>query len=106
MTVSEQTTRAFKARERRDCVLGSLIGATVVTIIAASTLHLVRSEPLGFMRIAIAGVSGGIGGIMGLFIISEVVGHNWFSTVLLSLAVGILDGLLVGAAVAYFPSML
>ena len=86
-------------------IFGSLIGATVVAIIVTSTIHLIKSEPIGFERIFIGGISGGIGGIMGLFIISEIVGHKWFTTVLLSLAVGILDGLLVGAAVAFFPSM-
>ena len=105
MTAAEQAKRVFKAREQLDSIFGSLIGATMVAIIATSTVHLVRSGPMGFERILIGGISGGIGGIVGLFIISEIASYKWFTTLLLSLTVGILDGLLVGAAVAFFPSM-
>ncbi len=106
MTATERTSRVCRTREQFDSLYGSLIGATVVAIIATSTFHLVRSEPLGLERILIGGISGGIGGIVGVFIISEIAGRNWLRIVVLSLTVGILDGLLVGAAVAFFPSML
>ncbi|MFZ1082247.1 MAG: hypothetical protein WAO19_10015 [Candidatus Kryptoniota bacterium] len=105
MTAVEQTRRVPNLGKRLDSIFGSLIGATVVAIIVTSTIHLIKSEPIGLERILIGGISGGIGGIIGLFIITEIAGHKWITTVLLSLAVGILDGLLVGAAVTFFPSM-
>ena len=106
MTAVEHTKRLFNTREQRDLLFGSIIGSTVMAIIATSGVLLIRTEPIGFERVLIGGISGGFGGLVGLFIISEIVGHKWFSAVLLSLVVGVLDGLLVGAAVALFPSML
>lgn len=96
----------FGTREERDSVFGSLIGATVIAIIATSAFHLIPTEPISYERILIGGVAGGIGGIMGLFVISEVAGRRWSRAVLLSLAFGVVDGLLVGAAIALFPSVL
>jgi hypothetical protein len=93
-----------KAREQLDSFLASLIGATVVAIIATSTIHLIKNEPNGFERILIGGIFGGIGGLIGLFVISEVGGQKLFRIVLMSLTIGVLDGLLVGAAVAFFPA--
>ncbi len=104
MTAAEQTKRVFN-REQRDSVFGSLIGATVIAIIATSAFHLIPTEPVSYERILIGGVAGGFGGVMGLFIISEIVGRRWLTAVLLSLALGVLDGLLVGAAVSFFPSI-
>ncbi len=101
----EDTKRAVHAREQRDLLFGSLIGATVFAIIATSAIHFVKSEPVGFERLLIGAVSGGLGGVIGLFIISEIVGQKWFVAILLSLAVGVVDGFLVGAALALFPSM-
>ncbi len=105
MTAVERTKRLFSTREQRDLLFASLIGATVVAIIATSAAHFIRTEPVGVGRILLGGISGGIGGVVGLFIISEIVGRKWFAAVFLSLIVGVLDGLLVGAAVALFPSM-
>ena len=105
MTATEQTRRVSKAKEHLDSLYGSLIGATVVAIIAISTIHLVRSEPYGFERVLIGGAAGGIGGIIGVFLISEIVSRRWVTVVLVSLTIGILDGLLVGVAVSFFPSI-
>ena len=105
MTATEQTSRVSRARERLDSLYGSLIGATVVAIIATSTFHLIKSEPLGFERVLIGGIAGGIGGIVGVFIISEIAGRRWFTILLFSLTIGVLDGLLVGAAVYFLPTM-
>ena len=55
--------------------------------------------------IGTVGIAGGVGGLVGLFIISEMVGRKWFAAIMLSLMVGVLDGLLIGVAVALFPSM-
>ena len=106
MTAAEHTKRVFNTREERDSVFGSLIGATVIAIIATSAFHLISTETISYERILIGGISGGFGGIIGLFIISEIVGRSWFRAVLLSLALGVLDGLLVGAAIALFPTIL
>ncbi len=106
MTLVEHTKRVFNTREERDSVFGSLIGATVIAIIATSAFHLIPVEPVSYERIVIGGIAGGIGGIVGLFIISEIVGRRWFKAILLSVALGVLDGLLVGAAIALFPSIL
>jgi hypothetical protein len=103
---AERTKRVFNTREERDSVFGSLIGATVIAIIATSAFHLIPAEPISYERILIGGIGGGIGGIIGLFIISEIVGRRWFRAILLSVAIGVLDGLLVGAAIALFPSIL
>ncbi len=104
-TVLEDTKRVIHVREQRDLFFGSMIGATVFAIIASSAVHFVRTEPVGFERLLIGGISGGLGGVIGLFIISEIVGQKWFVAVLLSLAVGVVDGFLVGAALALFPSV-
>lgn len=101
----EDTKRVIHVREQRDLFFGSMIGATVFAIIASSAVHFVRTEPVGFERLLIGGISGGLGGVIGLFIISEIVGQKWFVAVLLSLAVGVVDGFLVGAALALFPSV-
>ena len=95
----------FGTREQRDLLFGSLIGATVVAIIATSASHFIHAGEANMERVVIGGISGGFGGIIGLFIISEVVDRKWLRAVLLSVAVGVLDGLLVGVAVALFPSM-
>ncbi len=101
----QNTRKPLLSREQRDLLFGSLIGATVVAIIATSAAHFVRDEPVGFARVLIGGISGGVGGLVGLFIISEMVGRRWFAAIMLSLMVGVLDGLLIGVAVALFPSM-
>jgi hypothetical protein len=106
VTAAEHTKRVLSTREERDSVFGSLIGATVIAMIAASAFHLIPTESVSFQRILVAGVAGGVGGVLGLFIISEIVGGRWFRSILLSLAIGVLDGLLVGAAIALFPSIL
>lgn len=106
MTAAEHIRRVFTTRQERDSVFGSLIGATVIAIIATSAFHLIPTEPISYERILVGGIGGGIGGVVGLFIISEIVGRRWFRTVLLSVAIGVLDGLLVGAAIALFPSFL
>ncbi len=95
----------FNSREERDSVFGSLIGATVIAVIATSAFHMMPTEVISYQRILIGGIAGGLGGILGLFIISEIAGQRWFRAVLLSLAIGVLDGLLVGAAIAVFPSI-
>ncbi len=105
VSAKQNTKKTFLTREQRDLLFGSLIGSTVVAIIATSAAHFVRNEPIGFGRILIGGISGGVGGLVGLFIISEMVGRNWLSAILLSLTVGVLDGVLIGVAVALFPSM-
>ena len=106
MTAAEHTKRVFNTREERDSVFGSLIGATVIAIIATSAFHLIPTEPISYERILIGGIAGGLGGVMGLFIISEIVGRKWLRAVLISFAIGILDGILVGATIAIFPSIL
>lgn len=106
MTAAEHTKRVFNTREERDSVFGSLIGATVIAIIATSAFHLIPLESISYERILIGGVAGGLGGVIGLFIISEIVGRSWFRAIVLSLALGVLDGMLVGAAIALFPSIL
>ena len=105
MTATERTRRVFGTRQERDSVFGSLIGATVIAIIATSVFRLIPTEPISYERILIGGAGGGIGGIAGLFIISEIVGTRWVRAILLSLAIGVLDGVLVGAAIALFPSI-
>ena len=106
MTAAGNTKRVFSTREERDSVFGSLIGATVIAIIATSAFHLIPAEPVSYERILIGGIAGGFGGVIGVFIISEVAGGRWLRVILLSLTLGVLDGLLVGAAVALFPSLL
>ena len=96
----------FSTREERDSVAGSLIGATIIAIIASSAFHLFPSETISFERVLVGGFAGGVGGIAGLFVISEITGRNWIRTVMVSLTLGVLDGLLVGAAIAVFPSIL
>ncbi len=105
VTPVENTKKLFMTRERRDLLFGSLIGATVIAIIATSASHFIHADQAGLERIMIGGVSGGFGGVIGLLIISEIVDRKWLGAVLLSAAVGILDGLLVSVAVALFPSM-
>ena len=106
MTAAEHTKRVFNTREERDSVFGSLIGATVIAIIATSAFHLIPTETISYERILIGGIAGGFGGIVGLFIISEIAGKRWFRVVLVSMALGVLDGMLVGAAIALFPTIL
>ena len=105
MTATEHTKRVFGTREERDSLFGSLIGATVIAVIATSSFRLIPTESISYERILIGGIGGGIGGILGLFIICEIVGRRWLRVVMLSLALGVLDGLLVGAAIAFFPSI-
>jgi hypothetical protein len=104
-TAVQNTKKLFKTREERDLLFGSMIGATVIAIIVTSANHFIHADQAGLERIVIGGVSGGFGGVIGLLIISEVVNRKWLSAVLLSVFVGVLDGLLVGVAVALFPSM-
>ncbi len=105
LTAVENNRKLFSTREQLDLLFGSLIGATVIAIIATSASHLIHAGDVGFDRVLIGGISGGFGGVVGLFIISEVVDRRWLTALLVSAAVGILDGLLVGVAVALFPSM-
>jgi len=105
VTAVEQTKKFFTSRERRDLLFGSMIGATVVAIIATSAAHFIKADPAGIERLLVGAVSGGFGGIAGIFIISEIVGNKLFPALLLSVTVGIVDGALVGAAVALFPSI-
>lgn len=105
MTAIEETKRVFTSRERRDLLFGSMIGATVVAVIATSAAHFIKAEPAGIERLLIGAISGGLGGMAGIFIISEIVGQKLFPAILLSIAVGVLDGAIVGAAVALFPSI-
>ena len=105
VTAVENTRKLFKTREQRDLLFGSLIGATVIAIIVTSASHFIPADQARLERVLIGGISGGFGGIIGLLVISEIVDRKWLSAVLLSAAVGILDGLLVGVAVALFPSM-
>ena len=105
LTAVQNSKKLFKTREQLDLLFGSLIGATVIAIIATSASHLIHAGDVGFERVLIGGISGGFGGVVGLFIISEIVDRKWVTAILLSAAVGVLDGLLVGVAVALFPSM-
>ncbi len=105
MTAVENSRKLFNTREQRDLLFGSLIGATVIAIIATSASHFIHADQAAIERVLIGGISGGFGGIIGLFIIGEIIDRKWLSAVLFSAVVGILDGLLVGVAVALFPSM-
>ncbi len=105
VTAVENSHKLFKTREQSDLLFASLIGATVIAIIVTSVAHFILPDPELPGRMLIGGVSGGFGGVLGLFIISEIVDRNWLNAVLVSAAVGVLDGLLVGVAVALFPSL-
>ncbi len=82
-----------------------MIGATVIAVIATSAAHFIKAEPIGIERWIVGAISGGFGGVAGIFIISEMAGQKLFPALLLSIAVGIVDGTLVGVAVALFPSI-
>ncbi len=105
VTAVENSKKLFNTREQRDLFFGSIIGATVIAIIATSASHFIHADQAALERIVIGGISGGFGGVVGLFIIGEIIDRKWLSAVLISATVGILDGLLVGVAVALFPSM-
>lgn len=105
MTAVENSKKLFNTREERDLLFGSMIGATVIAIIATSASHFIHADQAAIERVLIGGISGGIGGVVGIFIVGEIIDRKWLRAVLLSAAVGILDGLLVGVAVALFPSM-
>lgn len=88
-----------------DLLLGVLIGATIISILVVSFMHLVRYSSSVSEHMLFSAAAGIVGGIFGLLVIGEFAGHRWFAAAMVAVLAGLLDGLIVGFLVSLFPSV-
>jgi|YelNatPaOPRAMG01_1025707.scaffolds.fasta_scaffold00044_44 hypothetical protein len=87
-----------------DLLVGVLIGATVISVLVVSFLHLIKYRSSLSEHMLFSAAAGIVGGIFGLLVIGEASGYRWIAAAVVAIFAGLIDGLLIGFLVSLFPA--